>query len=73
MGADGHNGTAPAEGGAPPIGGTQNMSMIGQLLALLLSERSGINIAENKANLEDLEKFTRQMVEKKDPVPTSTN
>jgi hypothetical protein len=40
--------------------------MMGQLLTLLLSEHSGVNIAENKANVEDLEKFTRQMVEKRE-------
>ncbi|HEX4085970.1 MAG TPA: hypothetical protein VHY22_13735 [Chthoniobacteraceae bacterium] len=63
-GEGGHNGTGNGKGEAP-IGGSQNFSMIGQLLALLLSERSGINIAEGKGGLEDLEKFTRQMVEQR--------
>ena len=44
--------------------GTQGFSMMSQLLALLLSERSGINITENKAGLEELEKFTARLVER---------
>jgi hypothetical protein len=48
------------------VGGAQNFSMLGQLVALLLSEHAGMNIAENKAGLEELEKFTRQMVEKRE-------
>jgi uncharacterized membrane protein YqiK len=61
--AEGQNGNGKGEGAAP--GGAQGFSMLGQLLALLLSEHSGVNIAENKGGVEDLEKFTRQMVEKK--------
>jgi uncharacterized membrane protein YqiK len=65
---EGHNGNGNGNGdGAPPVGGgAQGFSMVGQLLALLLSEHSGVNVAENKAGVEDLEKFTRQMVEKKE-------
>ena len=63
--ADGHNGNGEG-GSADPVGG-QGFGMMGQLLALLLSERSGIDIAGNPSNVEDLEKFTRQMVEKKEP------
>ena len=63
---EGQNGKS-AEGGAAPAGGAQGYSMLGQLLALLLSEHSGMNIAEDKdGGVEDLEKFTRQMVEKKE-------
>jgi uncharacterized membrane protein YqiK len=66
--ADGHSGNGNGNGAAPgaPMGGAQGFSMMGQLLTLLLSEHSGVNIAENKANVEDLEKFTRQMVEKRE-------
>jgi hypothetical protein len=59
--------------GAAPGGGPQGFSMLGQLVALLLSEHSGVNIAENKADVEELEKFTRQMVEKKDGPPESAS
>jgi len=51
---------------AAPGGGSQGFGIVGQLLALLLSEHSGIKIAENQAGVEDLEKFARQIVEKKD-------
>jgi uncharacterized membrane protein YqiK len=67
---EGHNGNGNGET-AVPAGGAQGFSMMGQLLALLLSERSGVNIAENKAGVEDLEKFTRQMVEKEGAAPGS--
>jgi hypothetical protein len=60
---EGHDGNGS---GAPGAGGAQNFSMLGQLLALLLSEHAGVNIAENKQGLEELEKFTRQMVEKRE-------
>jgi hypothetical protein len=40
--------------------------MLGQLIALLLSEHSGINVTENQPGLEELEKFTRQMVERRE-------
>jgi uncharacterized membrane protein YqiK len=65
MMGEGHNGNGTGEG-AGPVGGAQGFSMLGQLLALLLSEHSGVNIAENKGGVEDLEKFTRQMAEKRD-------
>jgi uncharacterized membrane protein YqiK len=65
---DGHNGNGKDQPGAP-AGGAQNYSMLGQLLALLLSEHAGVNIAENKAGVEDLEKFTRQMVERREAAP----
>jgi uncharacterized membrane protein YqiK len=64
MGGDSNGGNGNGEGGLQ--GGGQNFSMLGQLLALLLSEHAGVNIAENKSNVEDLEKFTRQVVEKKE-------
>jgi uncharacterized membrane protein YqiK len=59
-------------GGETPGAGTgaQN-GMLGQLIALLLSEHSGINVAENQPGLEELEKFTRQMVEKREAAPAS--
>jgi len=67
MGADGHNGNGNGKGDSvAPVGGAQGFSMIGQLLALLLSERSGVNIAGNQGGVEDLEKFTRQVVEQKE-------
>jgi hypothetical protein len=62
---EGQNGNG--DGKAPaPGGGSQSYGMVGQLLTLLLSEHSGVNIAENKEGVADLEKFTRQMVEKKE-------
>jgi len=62
---EGQNGNGNGEKPVP-AGGAQNFSMVGQLLTLLLSEHSGVNIAENQAGVQDLEKFTRQMVEKKE-------
>jgi uncharacterized membrane protein YqiK len=62
---EGKNGNG--EAGAAPAGGAQGYSMLGQLLALLLSEHSGVNIAQDKGgSVEDLEKFTRQMVGKRE-------
>lgn len=40
--------------------GVQGMSMAGQLIALLLSEKSGINIAENTTAVETLDKLAAQ-------------
>jgi len=65
-GEGGHNGNGSGEKAGAGVGGAQNFSMLGQLVALLLSEHAGMNIAENKAGLEELEKFTRQMVEKRE-------
>jgi len=54
-------------GGETPGGpGGAQGGMLGQLITLLLSEHSGINVTENQPGLEELEKFTRQMVEKRE-------
>jgi hypothetical protein len=40
--------------------GLQEVSLAGQLLAILLSEKSGIAVADNTAAVENLDKFAAQ-------------
>lgn len=68
---DGQNAGGEGKGVSPVSGGTQGLGMLGQLLTLLLSEHSGMNITENKAQTEDLERFARQVVEKKEAPPVA--
>ncbi len=70
MGEQGHNGNGEGEK-APQMAGGQAFGMVGQLLTLLLSERSGVNIAGNQPGTEDLEKFARDIVQQKETAATA--
>ena len=53
-------------------GDIQGMSMAGQLIALLLSEKSGISIAENTAAVQNLDKLAAQFAQVSAPTPPAS-